>query len=225
MDLLTEKLRASPIHARMLPYVVLLVLTFLQDSMGETARYWLYGAKLLVGLYCIWRIRDLVPEMRWAFSWEAVAVGVLVFAVWVGLDPFYPKISFLFATTDPWNPVKHFGEGSFAAIFFVAVRTIGSALVIPPIEEIFYRSFLYRWFVRKDFEKLPFNVFHGLSFVVTALIFGFVHYQWLGGILCAMCYQWLVIRKNRLGDAITAHAVTNFLLGVWIYWRDDYKFW
>jgi hypothetical protein len=34
-----------------------------------------------------------------------------------------------------------------------------------------------------------------------------------------MAYQWLVLRKNRLGDAMTAHAITNFLLGVWVVWR------
>jgi len=225
MAFLREKLRASPIHARFGPYLVLLILTFAQDSMGETARYWLYLAKLLVGLYCIWQIRDLVPEMRWAVSWEAVAVGVLVFVIWVGLDPYYGKFSFLFAAGKPWNPVAHFGAGSAMALFFVAVRTIGSAVVVPPIEEIFYRSFLYRWFVRKDFEKMPFNQFHWLSFVVTALVFGLVHYQWIAGILCAMSYQWLVLRKNRLGDAMTAHAITNFLLGIWIYWKGAWQFW
>ncbi len=73
---------------------------------------------------------------------------------------------------------------------------------------------------------MPFSRFHPLSFVVTALIFGpGEHYQWLAGILCGMAYQWLVIRKDRLGDAITAHALTNFLLGVWVIARDAWNFW
>jgi CAAX prenyl protease-like protein len=224
MEFLRGKLRESPIHARMTPYVVILILTFAQDGFGENLRYWLYFAKLIVGAWCVWQIRDLVPEMKWAFSWEAVVVGVLVCVIWVGLDPFYPKMSFLFSQSDPWNPVKHYG-GGFMAIFFVLVRTLGSAIVVPPIEEIFYRSFVYRWFVRKDFQNLPLNHFHGLSFVVTALIFGLVHYQWIAGILCGLLYQWLVIRKNRLGDAMLAHAITNFLLGVWIYWKGAWQFW
>jgi len=40
-----------------------------------------------------------------------------------------------------------------------------------------------------------------------------------------MAFQWLVLRKNRLGDAMTAHAITNFLLGVWIVWKQDWHFW
>jgi len=31
--------------------------------------------------------------------------------------------------------------------------------------------------------------------------------------------------ENRLGDAMTAHAITNFLLGVWVVWRHAWNFW
>lgn len=225
MNFLREKLQVSPIHARVVPYVIIVVLTTMQDSFGGPARYWLYFVKMAVGLWCIWEMRSLVPEMRWAFSWEAVAAGVGVFAIWVGLDPYYPKISLLFQAGDPWNPLKQFGEASALGWFFVAVRTLGSAIIVPPLEEVFYRSFLYRYFVRLKFTELPLNRVHGLSLGVTSVIFGFVHYQWLGGILCGLIYQLLVIRKNRLGDAMTAHAITNFLLGIWIAWRAAWNFW
>jgi CAAX prenyl protease-like protein len=91
--------------------------------------------------------------------------------------------------------------------------------VVPPLEEVFYRSFLYRYFVRLNFLEMPLNRFHPTSFIVTSLVFGLLHYEWLPGILCGMAYQWLVLRKNRLGDAMTAHAITNFLLGVWVVWK------
>src|ERR1019366_7920816 len=64
-----------------------------------------------------------------------------------------------------------------------------------------------------------------LPFLVTAAVFGFAHNEWLAGILCGAAYQWLVIRKHRLGDAMTAHAITNFLLGLWIVWRGARHFW
>jgi len=156
---------------------------------------------------------------------KAVVAGIGVYVIWVGLDPYYPKIEFLFKAGNPWNPFKQFGEASAMGWFFVAVRTIGSALVVPPIEEAFYRSFLYRYFIRLDFQNLPFNQLHWLSLIVTSLLFGLAHYQWLGGVLCGLIFQSLVLRKNRLGDAMTAHAITNFLLGIWIVWKGDWKFW
>lgn len=225
MDFLRQKLRASAAHARVAPYVIILALTFVQDGFEGPARYWMYFVKMVVGAWCIWQVRDMVSEARWAVSWEAIAVGVGICAIWVGLDPYYPKIEFLFKGGNPWNPLKQFGNASALGWFFVAVRTFGSALIVPPIEEAFFRSFLYRYFVRIKFETMPLNCFHAVSFVGTSLLFGLVHYQWIAGILCGLAYQWLVIRKNRLGDAMTAHAITNFLLGVWIVWKNDWKFW
>jgi CAAX prenyl protease-like protein len=103
---------------------------------------------------------------------------------------------------------------------------VGSSLVVPPIEEVFYRSFLYRYFVRINFLTMPLGQFHGLSFVVTSSIFGLMHPdRWVAGILCGLAYQGLTIRKNRVGDAMSAHAITNFLLGVWVVWKGAWSFW
>jgi len=225
MSFLHKKFESSPIRARVAPYALLIILTVIQDSFGGQARYWMYLVKLAVGAWCIFEIRTLVPEMRWAFSWEAVLGGVLVFAIWVGLDPYYPKFQLLFKVGEPWNPLKQFGDAAAMAWFFVVVRTAGSALIVPPLEEAFYRSFLYRYFVRLEFTAMPFKQLHWLSLIVTSLVFGLSHYQWLAGFLCGLVYQGLVIRKNRLGDAMTAHAITNFLLGCWIVWKGAWSFW
>ena len=109
--------------------------------------------------------------------------------------------------------------------FFVAVRVIGSTLVVPPLEEVFYRSFLYRYIAKPNFESVGFGEFLLKPFVVTALVFGAAHYEWLAGILCAVVFQGLVLRKKRLGDAILAHAVANLLLGLWVAGRGAWQFW
>jgi len=84
---------------------------------------------------------------------------------------------------------------------------------------------LYRYVANQNFLSVPLNRFLPAPFFATALAFGFSHNEWLAGILCGAAYQWLVLRKNRLGDAITAHAITNFLLGIWIVWRGAWQFW
>ena len=225
MNSFREKMRASPIYARVAPYVIFVLLTVSQSMFGEAGQYWIYLGKMLAGLWCIREMRLAAPEVRWVFSWEAISVGVLIFLIWVGLDPYYPKLQSVSKITEPWNPFKQFGENSVGGWCFSAVRTLGSALIIPPIEEAFYRSFLYRYLVRAHFEEEPLGVLHWWSLVITSLIFGFSHYQWLAGILCGLAYQALVIRKNRLGDAMTAHAITNFLLALWIIWKDAWRFW
>lgn len=170
-------------------------------------------------LVAVW---PYIAEMRWKLSWEAVVVGIAVFALWVGLDNFYPHFGNL---GTPWNPHEQFGLNSSLALLFIAVRFIGSTLVVPPLEEIFYRSFVYRYIIRKDFEAVPLGQFRWSAFLITSVVFGFTHHQWLAGILCGFAYQGLVCWKKRLGDAMIAHAITNLLLGLWVIWKNDWKFW
>ena len=100
-------------------------------------------------------------------------------------------------------------------------------MVVPPLEEVFYRSFLYRHIVRSDFLGVSLRVLDWRAFIGASLVFGFVHKEWLAGILCGAAYQLLVLRKGRLGDAMTAHAVTNLLLGLWVIGRggEAWRFW
>jgi CAAX prenyl protease-like protein len=219
---LLEKFLAKPATARVAPFLIFVALTSCQGRFGAASAYWFYLAKTLAGAWLVWEMRPVVSEMRWAFSWEAVAIGVGIFAVWVGLDPFYPHLSKGGAA---WNPPGQFGENSALAWLMIVTRIAGSTLVVPPLEEVFYRSFVYRYIANQNFLSVPLNRFLPLPFIATAAVFGFSHNEWLAGILCGAAYQWLVIHKNRLGDAMTAHAITNFLLGVWIVWKGAWQFW
>ena len=225
-----SKIIQSPALVRVVPFAVFLALTFLQDRCGEAARYWIYLAKTLAGAGILFVVARHIEELKWRISGVAVLVGVAVFALWVGLDeliarlglPAYPKLK---STGADWNPTLAFAASRPMAIFFIVVRIIGSTLVVPPLEEVFYRSFVYRFLAGKDFLAVPLGRFVLMPFLVTSLLFGFEHREWLAGILCGFAYQGLVIWKGRLGDAITAHAVTNFLLGLWVVWKGAWQFW
>ncbi len=221
MSLIRQKLSSSPELPRVVPFAIYAVLTALQGH-GDF-RYWSYIGKTCVAAWILWDIRPLVPEMRWNISWEAVVVGVGIFVVWIGLDGYYPRLSSLDAGA---NPFLNFGGGSALTWLYISVHILGMTLIVPPVEEIFYRSFLYRYFVNTNFLEMPLNQYHGLSFFVTSIIFGVMHPdRWLAGIICGLAFQALVIRKNRLGDAMTAHAITNCLLGLWIVWKHEWSFW
>jgi CAAX prenyl protease-like protein len=103
------------------------------------------------------------------------------------------------------------------------VRVLGSALVVPPLEEVFYRSFIYRYLAKADFQSVPLGAFAWVPFLVDL---GGVRFRarrmarrhpvrpGLPGLVC-----W----KRRLGDAMTAHAITNFLLGGWVVWKGAWR--
>ena len=222
MNSIFKKLEALPLLARFVPFAIFVALTFCQGKFGEASRYWFYFVKTIVGAWLIWFMRPLVAEMKWKFSWESVVVGVAVFVIWVGVDDFYPKFG---KSGGEWNPNKTFGQSSAWAWMFIVVRTLGSSIVVPPLEEVFYRSLVYRYIAKPDFQSVPLGWFSWTPFLVTSALFGFAHYEWLAGMLCALAYQGLVCWKKRLGDAITAHAITNLLLGLWVVWQGAWKFW
>ena len=228
-----EKFRVAPAVLRVVPFVIFVLLTAAQGKFGATSAYWFYLAKTLVGAWLIWEMRPFVAEMRWAFSWEAVLVGVGIFALWVGVsgewttqNSLWGKLGFSHLPEKlaaVWNPNAHFS--SALAWLFITIRILGSTFIVPPLEEVFYRSFLYRYIASQNFLSVPLAKFLPIPFFTTALVFGFSHNEWLAGILCGAAYQWIVLRKNRIGDAMTAHAITNFLLGLWVVTRGAWQFW
>lgn len=220
---------------RVMPFLLFVMLTMFQGRFGPASACWFYLAKTLAGVWLIFEMQPFVSEMRWSLSWEAIVVGVVVFGLWIAITADWTTQNSLWvklglahapmAVPVVWNPKEIFGAGSPLAWLFIIVRILGSTFVVPPLEETFYRSFLYRYFAQPNFLAVPLNRFLPLSFLTTAAVFGFSHNEWLSGILCGLAYQALVLRKNRLGDAMTAHAITNFLLGLWVVWRGAWHFW
>ena len=208
--------------SRVAPFLIFALFTSCQGLFGESSKYWLYAAKSFLGIFLIWAVWPSVKELRWTVSIEAILVGVGIIVIWIALDPFYPK--FLNPGKE-WNPNAQFGPGSGLAWFFIVSRILGATLIVPPLEEMFYRSFVYRYVISPRFEEVPLRKFHLMSFLVNSLIFGLSHREWLAGILCGFSYQWLVIRKGHLGEAVTAHAISNLLLGLWVVYQGAWKFW
>ena len=175
MFLRTIPFSGSPVVARVAPFCPLCPAHRRRRGklLGPASAYWFYLAKTLVGLWLIWEIRPFVLEMRWAFSWEAVAVGVGVFAVWVGINGdwttqsslWVEKLGLSHAPAAPqsasWNPNVQFGCRLRASC--VAVHPHAHPrfhwLIVPPLEEVFYRSFVYRYVARVDFLTVPLDRF------------------------------------------------------------------
>ena len=215
---------------RVLPFILFLILTTCQGRFGIASHFWFYAVKTLVGIALIAWMWSQVQEMRWRMSWEACCVGLACFLLWVGLDGVIPRLGALLgdaAEEKPWqwNPFEFFTDHPALAWTFVGIRILGSTLIVPPLEEVFYRSAVYRYWVAPNIESVPLNRFHFKAFFATSILFGVVHQEWLAGIFCGAAFQWLVLRKGHLGDAMTAHAITNALLGLYVVWADSWQFW
>lgn len=105
------------------------------------------------------------------------------------------------------------------------VRLLGSAFVIAPVEEIFFRSFLYRWLQKADWTKVPLSRFDVSAFVWMVGLFALEHHTRLAaGVMAGAAYGILAIRRG-LGAAVVAHAVTNLALGLYVIRTGQWGFW
>jgi CAAX prenyl protease-like protein len=148
----------------------------------------------------------------------AVAAGIVVCIVWIGLEGRYPQIGH--SSFDP----KLAGGGP-GFVIAIGIRLFGASLVVPFIEEIFWRSFVMRFLVASPFLEVPLGKFTVYSFVFTAIAFGFEHHRWLPGIIAGLVYAALLCRTRNLFSPILSHAVTNFLLGLYVIQSGQWSYW
>ena len=103
-------------------------------------------------------------------------------------------------------------------------KLVGSAFVIAPVEEVFFRSFLYRRLQAEDFRAVPLSRFDLSSFLWTVFLFTLEHDRPVVAALAGAAYGFLAIRFG-LGSAIVAHVVTNLALGLHVIYWGEWWFW
>lgn len=200
------------------PFVVFAVLTFLLPfaPLNAAAAYLVKSLAAGILLLVFWPV--FKPEIRWTFDATAVLAGIGVFLLWVGLEGRYPQIGQ--SSFDPYA-----SRDGVAALAVIGIRLAGATLVVPFVEEIFWRSFVMRFLVASRFQSVPLGRFTWYAFVMTAVAFGLEHHRWLPGIVAGIVYAALLCRRRNLFTPIMAHGVTNFLLGVYVIQTGQWSYW
>lgn len=213
--------------ARVLPFGVYLLFLLVAEVLGYLGvsapdLRWLYPVKIaavVLALALCWRHYHELHSLTLSPLWAGIAVlvGVVVFALWISLSTGW----MLIGSPAGFDPRTN-GQMDWALI---AMRIAGAALVVPVMEELFWRSFLIRWLDNTDFESVNPLRIRLQSVAIGALLFGFEHNLWLAGIVAGVAYTVLYMRQGSLWSAIVAHAVTNGVLGVWIVHTGQWSFW
>jgi exosortase E/protease (VPEID-CTERM system) len=130
----------------------------------------------------------------------ALAAGVSVFLIWLALV----------GTETLFDPVAD--QPRWLAAWWIVAKVIGFVIVTPLAEELAFRGYLMRRLISADFEAVSPRRFTWVSLLVSSILFGLMHGEWLAGILAGLAYGIVVVRTGRLRDAVFAHSLTNGLL-------------
>jgi uncharacterized protein len=186
----------------------------------SSAEYWIYPVQtILCGGLLIWfhREYEFHRVRRVAF---ALLIGIIVFLLWIS-----PQAFFGFAPrTIGFNPV-----GNQSVLYWptIILRFLRLVIVVPFVEEIFWRGFLLRYLIDENFERVPLGAFSWLSFSIVALAFAFSHSpaDWPAALVTGAIYNAVAYRTKNLSSCILTHAITNLLLGLWIMQTKQWGFW
>ena len=208
-----------------IPMAVYLALTALEGDKGIGIPYpWLYLFKIVVVTAILVVCRRVWSDIRFEARVlpAAILVGLAVFVEWVLLDKFLPyphlgsRVGF-----NPWSSIPDSGT----RLLFLVSRFYGLVLVVPLMEELFWRSFVLRWLTDQNFTAVPMGAFSWSAFWWVAAGFGFEHPEWLAAVLCAIAYGLLLRQTKSLYACIVAHAVTNLALGIYVVQFQAWRFW
>lgn len=234
---MTQPLEYEPAKAKprpewpyLLPMGVFMGFIFL----GSQAKWlfpWAYiGRTFVVGALLIWLWPRLKVTIRWTHLPLGVLVGIVGTVQWIGMECLLVKLfgtkGFSLAVLQLVSDIENHYD--YPAAFespamlwtFLTVRLLGPVLVVPIMEELFWRDWLWRTFASYDkdgdFNSVPVGVYEWKAVWILPLAFALVHVQFLTAIVWALLIAWLLVKTKSLGACIVAHATTNLLLGLWI---------
>jgi exosortase E/protease (VPEID-CTERM system) len=179
-----------------------------------------YPARVIAVLVAVSLYRRSYAELRLAWSWEAVAIGCGVFALWIALEPWG-------ATASTGMPIRS-GLESLPrgwATTWLIFRVVGSVLTVPLAEELAFRGYLTRRMIAADFQSVPPGRLTWWTFLVSSVLFGALHGRWVAGTLAGMAYCLAYHRRGELTDAVVAHGVTNGLIAVAVLATGAWSLW
>jgi len=218
------------LQAHVLPMVLFLALLALCQFLtarGQTfllrhAEFWIYPAQtILCAALLIW-FRRCYQFHRPKSVALTLLIGLAVFGIWIA--PQY----FLHFAPRPVGFDPTLLESN-SAIYWSTIlfRFLRLVVVVPLVEEVFWRGFLLRFVIDEHFERVPFGKFNWLSFAVVTVAFTLSHSRpdWPAAFITGALYNAVAYRTQSLASCVLAHAVTNLLLGLWIMQTRQLGFW
>ncbi|KAF0182311.1 MAG: abortive infection protein [Nitrospirae bacterium] len=216
--------------ARILPFAIYLGFIGIEDlarllGAAPSLLLLLYPVKICAVCAALWYYRQSYVELAWkdlahagnlAFS---VLIGAVVFLLWIQMTwPFA-----VFGTLTGYDPSGIQDDAARMAI--IASRLFGAAIIVPIMEEIFWRSFVIRYIINPDFLRIPVGAFSWASFALVSVLFGLEHNLWLAGIMAGVAFNIVLYRTRSIAHCIIAHAVTNGMLGAYVLATNSWRFW
>ena len=218
-----------PAVSRIVPFAIYIAFLpigqALASLMPNADLRWLYALQVALtgaAVVVFWRRYGELhvrAALRSNDVFTAVVAGLLVFGLWINLD--HPMLRFGDSGSG-FDP--RYADGSLD-LALVIVRATGAAVVVPLMEELFWRSFLARWIDRPGFLEHSPQRISIKAIAMSSALFAVEHTLWFAGLLAGIIYAAIYRRSGNLWVPVLSHAVTNGALAWWVLHTGNWRFW
>jgi uncharacterized protein len=141
----------------------------------------------------------------------SAAIGVFVFVIWIAPDSlFHYRHHWLFENALTGHAASSLPLSLRGNAPFLAVRVLSSVALVPVLEEIFWRGWMMRWWIDRNFLAVRLGTYQAAAFWLVAVLFASEHGPyWEVGLIAGIAYNLWLIHTGNLADCVLAHAVTN----------------
>lgn len=198
---------AAGVRALIVPLMVMLGASMLADAASSGAFRLGYPAIALATLAAIWFYRDHYRRHLGLPDAATVGIALAVFIAWLLLVPTSPQQGATLAADLRELPEE-------LQILWLAFRVTGSVIAVPVVEELAFRGYLLPRLAGQPAGYCGFARTPWLAVFVSSALFGLMHANWLAGFVAGAGFAFALLRRNRMADAIWAHAICNGLVAI-----------
>jgi len=209
------------------PFLYFILCLALLPKLGLAPRIEL-AVWLFSGLASVWLFSRRLLKFEASSPWASFVFGIAVFVIWIAPDALWPgwRAHWLFTNSLFGEAKAGLPPEALQDPVSLAMRIARAVLLVPVVEELFWRGWMMRWIENPDFENVPLGAWHARAFWITAVLFALEHGSyWDVGLLAGIAYNYWMVRTRNLGDLILAHAVTNACLCAWVLATGRFEYW
>ncbi len=216
-----------------LPFAVFTGLIAVQELVGTIGKgsdswwlahpqYWIFPLQTVICAVLLAFYRQDYSDWRRPLWWVGVPIGIIALAIWLAPHEVFGTP----ARTEGFDPFFFGAEGPGTA-FTIFMRFTRLVIIVPLVEEIFWRGFLLRYLIREDFQSIPFGEWNVKSFFGVATLFMLVHgmADWPTAFIFSVIVNFVAVRTRSLAACVVTHAVTNAGLGAYVMATRQWGYW
>jgi CAAX prenyl protease-like protein len=187
---------------------------------------WAYPIRTVAVLAVLLAVSGRVIALRPSYGLSSTLLGMAVFATWILPELLFPGYRQHWLFHNVLLGARSLAGAPHRDPVFLIFRVAGSVLLVPIVEELFWRAWMMRRLISTRFDRVAPGTYSAESFWLTALLFASEHGPyWEVGLAAGIAYNWWMLRTKSVADCILAHAVTNGCLAAYVLLRGQWQYW